>query len=257
VKTAFIVLMGSLAVSAPAQAGVWGDWDCSQKAPREATVDAAGAREVRVIARAGALKIHGRDGATSVAVHGTACSSSQDRLQEIKLVAERRGDVVYVEAAIPEYEWFGGARALDLDIEVPSSIALDVDDGSGSAEIRGVASLKIEDGSGELTIDGVKGGVAVDDGSGSLEVANVGGEVRVKDGSGEIVAHDVGSVLIEEDGSGGVRITRVRGNVRIRDDGSGSISVRDVAGDFTVDQDGSGSIDHHDVRGRVRIPSDE
>jgi hypothetical protein len=254
VKTALVVLMGTLAAAAPARAAFW-DWDCSQKAPREATVDAAGARQVRVIARAGELKIHGREGAGGVAVKGTACSSSPDRLAEIKLIAERRGDTVYVEAAIPEDEWFGGARALDLDIEVPASIALDVDDGSGSAEVRGVGSLKIEDGSGELAIDGVKGSVSVVDGSGSLEIANVGGEVRVNDGSGEIVVHDVGSVLIDEDGSGGIRLTGVRGNATVRDDGSGSISVRDVAGDFTVNDDGSGSIDHHDVHGRVRIPS--
>jgi hypothetical protein len=256
VKTALAVVLGSLALAAPARAGWW-EWDCGHKAPREADVSAAGARQVRVIARAGALKIHGRDGATAVAVHGTACASSEDRLAEVKLVAERRGDVVYVEAAIPEDEWFGGARALDLDIEVPASMALDVNDGSGSAEVRNVGSLKIEDGSGDLSIDGVRGAVTVDDGSGSLDIANVDGQVRLKDGSGEIVVHDVGSVLIDEDGSGGVRLTSVRGDATIRDDGSGSISVRDVAGDFTVDSDGSGSIDHHEVHGRVKIPDDK
>jgi hypothetical protein len=256
VKTTLAVVLGSLALAAPARAGLW-DWDCDQRAPRQATVDAAGARQVRVIARAGELKIHGRDGASAVAVHGTACASSEDRLADIKLVAERRGDVVYIEAAIPEDDWWGGARALDLDIEVPASMALDVEDGSGSAEIRTVGSLKIEDGSGDLIVDTVQGGVAVDDGSGSLDIRNVHGEVRVKDGSGEIVVRDAASVLIDEDGSGSVEVTSVRGNVVVRDDGSGSISVRDVAGDFTVEDDGSGGIDHRDVRGRVRIPGDK
>ena len=255
-KTALAVLVGSLAAAAPARAGLW-DWDCDQRAPREATVNAAGARQVRVIARAGELKIHGRDGASAVAVHGTACASSEERLADVKLVAERRGDVVYIEAAIPDDDWFGGARGLDLDIEVPASMALDVDDGSGSAEVRNVGSLTIEDGSGDLIIDGVHGAVRVDDGSGSLDVSNVAGEVRITDGSGEIVVRDAGSVLIDEDGSGGVRLTSVRGNVVVRDDGSGSISVRDVAGDFTVEDDGSGGIDHHEVRGRVKIPSDK
>jgi hypothetical protein len=255
VKTVLAVLAGTLAVSAPARAGLL-DWNCSEKAPREASVNAAGARTVRVLASAGELKIHGSDGASAVAVHGTACASDADRLAGIKLVAERRGDVVHIEAVIPD-DWSNGARALDLDIEVPASIALDVEDGSGSADIRGVASIRIEDGSGDLRIDGVRGAVTVDDGSGSLNVANVEGAVRIKDGSGEIVVHDVASVLIDEDGSGGVELSHVRGNVVIRDDGSGSISVADVAGDFTVDSDGSGGIDHRDVRGRVKIPSDK
>jgi hypothetical protein len=254
VKTAFAVV-GLLAAAVPARAGWW-DWDCDQKAPREATVDAAGAKQVRVIARAGELKIHGRDGTSAVAIHGTACASSADRLDQIKVVAERRGDVVYVEASIPE-DWWGGQGALDLDVDVPASMALDVDDGSGSADVRGVGSLRIEDGSGELTIDAVKGNVSVDDGSGSLRVTNVGGEVRVEDGSGEIVIDGAGSVRIDQDGSGGVRVANVRGNVVIDDDGSGGIDVREVAGDFTVDNDGSGGIQHHGVRGRVRIPSDK
>ena len=254
-KTVLAVVVGTVAVSAPARAGLW-DGNCDQKASREASVNVDGARKVRVLASAGELKIHGAEGASAVAVHGTACASTEERLADIKLVAERRGDVVHIEAVIPD-NWSSGARALDLDIEVPASIPLEVEDGSGSAQIRGVGSVQIEDGSGELEIDGVRGAVTVDDGSGSLNIANVEGQVRIKDGSGEIVVHDVASVLIDEDGSGGVQLSRVRGNVVIRDDGSGSISVAEVAGDFTVDSDGSGGIDHRDVRGRVRIPGDK
>jgi hypothetical protein len=210
--------------------------ECNHRSPREATVQANGARRIRVIARAGDLKIHGQAGASTVAVHGTACSSRESGLEEIKLIAERRGDEIYVEASMPE-EWFGGARGLDLTLDVPSSIPLDVEDGSGSAEIRDVAALKIDDGSGELRIE------------------NVAGEVRVTDGSGDIVIDHAGSVVIEEDGSGGIRIAGVKGSVVVRDDGSGSIDVSDVGGDFTVEHDGSGGIEQDGVRGAVRIPS--
>jgi hypothetical protein len=188
-----------------------------------------------VIGRAGDLKIQGHEGTAAVTVHGTACASTEDRLASVQLIAERRGEVVYVEAAIPE-EWLGGAAALDLVLDVPASIPLDVEDGSGSADIRDVAALKIVDGSGELRIE------------------NVSGAVTVNDGSGDIVIHKAGSVLIEEDGSGGVHITGVRGSVVVRDDGSGSIDVSDVGGDFSVEHDGSGGITHEGVRGQVRIP---
>jgi len=221
-----------LASAGTASAG-WSE--CSHRSPREASVQANGARRIRVIARAGDLKIQGRADASTVAVHGTACSSREAGLDEIKLIAERRGDEIYVEAAMPD-EWFGGARGLDLALDVPSSLPLEVEDGSGSAEIRDVAALKIEDGSGELRI------------------ANVAGAVSVTDGSGGIVIDHAGSVVIEEDGSGGVRITGVKGSVVVRDDGSGSIDVSDVEGDFTVEHDGSGGVSYDGVRGAVRVP---
>jgi hypothetical protein len=228
---AVVSVFALVALASPASAS----W-CEHRAPREAKVEAAGARSLRVIARAGSLRIQGNEGASAVTIHGTACSSSESRLADIRLVAERRGDVVHVEAAIPD-NWFGGDAGLDLTIEVPASLAVAVEDGSGEATVRHVAALDIEDGSGELRIE------------------DVAGEVRVTDGSGEIVIDRAGSVVIEEDGSGGVRISGVRGSVVVRDDGSGSIDVSDVGGDFTVEHDGSGGIAHDGIRGQVRIPS--
>jgi hypothetical protein len=209
--------------------------ECSHRSPREATVQAGGARRIRVIARAGDLKIRGQAGASAVTVHGTACASRESGLDEIKLIAEQRGDEIYVEADMPD-EWFGGARGLDLVLEVPSSLPLEVEDGSGSAEIRDVAALKI------------------DDGSGNLRIVNVAGAVNVTDGSGDIEIDQAGSVGIASDGSGGMRITGVKGSVVVRDDGSGSIDVSDVGGDFEVDNDGSGGITHDGVRGTVKVP---
>mgnify|MGYP003693604185 CR=1 FL=1 len=122
---------------------------------------------------------------------GTACSSRESGLEEIKLIAERRGDEIYVEASMPE-EWFGGARPRPHTRCPVLHIPLDVEDGSGSAEIRDVAALKIDDGSGELRIE------------------NVAGAVSVTDGSGDIVIDRAGSVVIESDGSGGITDQRSR-----------------------------------------------
>ena len=209
--------------------------ECNHRAPREASIPAAGARSIRVVAGAGDLRIQGRQGATAVGVKGTACASTDGRLKAIRLIAERRGDVVYVEADIPQ-DWMSGAAGLDLAIEVPASIPLDVVDGSGSAQIRDVAALQIDDGSGDLVIE------------------NVAGAVTITDGSGDVDVRQAGSLVVEDDGSGNLRAAGVRGDVAVRDDGSGSIDVSDVGGDFSVDKDGSGGIAHDGVRGQVRIP---
>src|SRR2546423_15170865 len=71
-------------------------WSSAYTAPRNATVNAAGARVVEVEAAAGSLRVEGKQGLSQVQVTGTARASSQGVLTEIRLVAERAGgrDVV-------------------------------------------------------------------------------------------------------------------------------------------------------------------
>ena len=229
-------------------------------APRNAVVDAAGARIVEVEAAAGTLRVEGKAGLKQVQVTGTARSSSQQFLNQIKLIAERRGDVVFIKADIPNNDWDSGfhgnyTAALDLVIRVPQGINADVSDGSGEATILNVGSLEMSDGSGDLTVDGAAGTVSITDGSGSLTIQNVGGDVKVSDGSGDIEVRNVtGSFTVETDGSGGIYATDVRGSVIVENDGSGEIEVNKVGRDFRVDSKGSGSIDYSAVSGHVDVP---
>src|SRR6185503_4775091 len=145
--------------------------ECAHKEAREATVDVRGARTIRVLAGAGGLRIEGRASASAVSIQGTACAADAETLGLIRLVAERRGDTVHVEAVLPEGgHWRGESPRLDLVLEVPDSLPLDVADGSGDASIRGVAALVVDDGSGELEIEDVRGEVVVTDGSGEVSI---------------------------------------------------------------------------------------
>lgn len=140
-------------------------------APRDANVDARGATSIEVRAGAGSLRIEGRPGISQVQVRGTARASSRARLNDIKLIAERRGNVVYIKSDMPDDNGSGFLRGdwnnnmqLDLVIEVPETVALDVEDGSGESKFLNVGPLKLTDGSGDLEIKGAKGDVTVDDG---------------------------------------------------------------------------------------------
>jgi DUF4097 and DUF4098 domain-containing protein YvlB len=229
-------------------------------APRNAVVDASGAKSVEVEAAAGSLRVEGKAGLKQVQVTGTARASSQQFLNQIRLIAERRGDVVFIKADIPDHEWRSGfndnySGSLDLVIQVPQGINADVSDGSGDAKIFNVGSLEAADGSGDLSVDGAAGSVRITDGSGQLTIANVGGDVTVSDGSGEIDVRNVtGSFTVESDGSGSIYATDVRGSVFVESDGSGDIDVNKVGRDFKVDSKGSGSIDYASVTGQVDIP---
>src|ERR1700688_233462 len=135
-------------------------WSTPYSAPRNAVVDAAGARSVEVEAGAGSLRVEGKAGLRQVHVSGTARSSSQQFLSRIKLIAERRGDVVFIKADIPDDERGyddNHSASLDLVIEVPQGINAEVGDGSGDAKITDVGSLDASDGSGSFSVIGAAG----------------------------------------------------------------------------------------------------
>jgi hypothetical protein len=226
-------------------------------APRNATVPAGGAERIEVIARAGGLRIEGRPGARDVSVRGTARASSRSGLEEIKLIAEERRGTIYIEADIPEHHGWNDDdnQSLDLVIEVPRDLPLDVKDGSGDLEIRNVGALQLEDGSGDATVEHIGGNLSVQDGSGDLRITAVKGDVDVTDGSGTLEIRDVeGGVEIGQKGSGSLRITSVAKSVQIHAKGSGSVDVAHVGGDFIVERVASGSVEYSDVKGRVDVP---
>jgi hypothetical protein len=225
-------------------------------APRNAIVNASGARIVEVEAGAGSLRVEGKPGLTQVEVTGTARASSQSVLNDIRLIARRDGDRVFIKADIPDHDgWNDNYDAsLDLVVQVPQGMNADISDGSGDAKVYNVGELEMEDGSGELLIDGAQS-VRVSDGSGSLTIENVRGDVTVNDGSGDIDVRNVaGSFIVESDGSGGINATDVRGSVIVRNDGSGGIDVNKVGRDFRVENKGSGDIEYAEVTGTVDIP---
>jgi hypothetical protein len=228
-------------------------------AQRNATLSTRGARRIEVYAKAGLLRIEGREGATEVRVRGTARASSRSLLDQIRLIAEPRDGGVRIEAEIPERDrgWSDDEdrQALDLVIEVPSTIPLEVEDGSGDLEIRNVGPVDLTDGSGEAIIESVAGRLRVKDGSGELRITGVRGDVEVEDGSGEIEIRKIrGEVDVRNDGSGELRIDEVGRSVHVGSKGSGAVGVSHVGGDLVIDRVSSRSVDYSDVRGRIDVP---
>ena len=253
--------------------------ECRYEEERHAVLDASEARLLKVVARAGSLRIEGRSDLKRVRVEGVACAHDRDDLEKIQLITDDAGSTLRVEARLPggsswNWNWGHHSPKLDLVIEVPDTLPLDVRDTSGGIEIRAVGDLELDDSSGGIEVEDVRGSLVLNDSSGGIKIEQVAGDARLRDSSGRISIRDVGrSVLIERDSSGAIQISEVRGDVRIERDGSGSITVSDVGGsvnvgqdgsgsisvsrvkgDFSVGRDGSGGIDYDRVAGRVSVP---
>jgi DUF4097 and DUF4098 domain-containing protein YvlB len=257
------ILKSAVLITALIPAAASAQWTTEgYTAPRNATVNASGARRIQIDAAAGFLKVRGVSSG-EVKVAGVARSSRQNLLPEIKLVAERRGDVVYIKADIEERNNWGdwsdnNYRALDLTIDVPSQIPLEIEDGSGEIEINGTAGVDLVDGSGSIEMENIGGPVKIDDGSGEIQLRNIRGNINVNDGSGEIVARGVtGNLTVDDDGSGSIEAYDVTGSFVVRNDGSGGIKADGIGADFDVRSKGSGSVDYYNVKGTVRIPDDD
>lgn len=243
---AFLLLPGALAAQ-----------DCDVRRDLEQQLDAPGLDGVLIEAHAGSLEVVGAD-VDRIRVRGVVCASDDDLAAGARLVVERRRDAAWIEADLPEADglWGRSYVRMDLTVEMPRSLAADIEDGSGSTVVREIAAVRLDDGSGGIEIRDIAGAVIISDGSGEVRVERVG-SVEMDDGSGEIEVWDVrGSVLVTEDGSGEIEVRDVAGDVRIAEDGSGSILVVGVAGDLIIEEDGSGSVRYQEVQGMVRVPDD-
>lgn len=232
-------------------------WDsCDNEAEREASAALDGIERVEILARAGDLVVEGRGGASSVEVTGKACASSKSLLQEIHIKTEKSGSTLRVIADIPKTKGWNSQARMDLRIELPNDIRVDVDDSSGDFRAEGVQLGKVDDGSGDITIRSSSGDLDLDDGSGDIRISDFRGDVRFEDGSGDARLADIdGSVHVTSDGSGDLTMEKVTGTVKVDSDGSGDIFAGDVGGDFLVASAGSGDVRHRQVAGRVDTPS--
>jgi hypothetical protein len=197
--------------------------------------------------------------------------NTQEILDNLQLDMEVRGNTFYLKADHRGGWNWGDSGCIDIYINMPANIELDVDDGSGPLSISGIdrnvgikdgsgeieltrinGSIRIHDGSGEIRVRNAQGNLEINDGSGSIDLRYLGGNVQIQDGSGSIHVDDVGGdLVISGDGSGEIRVRNIQHNVDIHD-GSGSIDVLQVGGNVHI-HDGSGSIRVEHTEGNVQI----
>lgn len=194
-------------------------------------------KTLRANTGAGTLKIIGEQGRDIISVEADIYTIEKD---EYTLTLERSGDKAKLVADVSNWSgnsWnIGGNNRprIDLIVKMPATLALELDDGSGSVNIMGLSNnIEVEDGSGSLEIDGGNN-INIDDGSGSLVVKNATGNVFIEDGSGSVTVKNTGGKVTIDDNSGGINIEGA-GSLEIIDSGSGGVNIEGVLGSVEVD----------------------
>jgi DUF4097 and DUF4098 domain-containing protein YvlB len=262
-----------------ASATAFAHQECRFTAERNLDIDPSGLKDLALVLGSSDAHVEGVAGLKRIEVRGKACASEEAWLKDLTLEQERAGDRVKVITSTnhaTHMNWFGSSYAyIDVEVRLPADLALDIDAGSGDANVANVAALSFNSGSGDLQANHVTGNavvkvgsgdIVIDDmgnltieraGSGDIRATKVRGEVKVGHiGSGDLSFRDVhGAVQIESVGSGDVTVDRAGGDVVVGSVGSGDVTVDGVGGNFVVHHAGSGDLRHHNVTGKIDVPS--
>ena len=140
---------------------------------------------------------------------------------------------------------------INLMIEVPLKLNVNITDGSGAIQIQNlVGNVTMDDDSGKIQVENISGKVIINDGSGKIDLEDIRGNVTVKDGSGSIQVDQIIGDVYVMDGSGDLTILHIDGNVTVSDD-SGDIDISDVSKAVFISESGSGELNIERVRGKI------
>lgn len=250
---------------------------CKYSADHNFDVDPAGLKTLQLVLGSDDARVEGVAGSKRIEVRGKACASDESWLKELDVKQERSGDRLRVETTHNREShsgWGTNYRYIKLEIRMPPELLVDIDSGSGDADVSNVAALNYGAGSGDLkarriagdvTVHVGSGDVIIDDlgnltvdrvGSGDIRASNVHGGVKVGHvGSGDLKLSNVKqAVHVESVGSGDLVVDRAGGDVEVGSIGSGDVTADDIGGNFIVHSAGSGDLRHHHVTGKVEVP---
>ena len=235
------------------------DW-CKYEKEIDLTLDLTASDVLAISAAAGDLEVIGISGTREAVIHGRACASKEEWLEASEIIAKQgRRAQIAVELPGTDGDWtfFGNNYVwMDLEIEVPEELALEIKDSSGDMSLKNIAAVSLQDSSGDIEVENARDTISIRDSSGDIDIDELEGDLIIEsDSSGDIYASDInGAVLIKQDSSGDIRVTHVSDDVVVERDSSGDISASDVGGDFRVLKDGSGGISSKNIAGEVDIP---
>jgi hypothetical protein len=205
---------------------------------------AGGLSGLSIHAGPGSLEVKGVAGADLVHVVAVIRVDERDAEQARKAIEahttlslQRNGENAQLISGFADgFFGFGDSGTIELTVEVPEGMHLDIDDSSGAVVISGTrGNVTVDDSSGSMTISDV-GAVDIEDSSGSVEISGATGDVVVDDGSGSKTIETVAGSVRVGDGSGSIQIDGVEGDVVVEESGSGGVTVDNVRGTVTTDE---------------------
>lgn len=200
-------------------------------------------KQLNIDVGAGDLFIMGKKGQTEITVIAKVFGEELND-DDYTLSLKREGNKAVLIAQFNDNTH--NNERIDVEVIMPPSLALLVDDRSGDLTIESVDNgLTLNDRSGDIELNDIAGLIKIEDRSGDVEGKNLRGDVLINDRSGEIYLNDVFGNVNIDDSSGDIRVKNVSGLVTV-EDSSGDINING-AGNFKLKNDGSGDVNLRNI----------
>jgi hypothetical protein len=210
------------------------------------TIKAPSAPSLKVDARNGAIHVHTGTG-SEVVIEATVKMTTQERLGQVTLVADKNTDgVLEVYAKPPEGGW-KSSEGCAFDVAVPSAAPVALTTDNGSIHCEGMKGRGVfETSNGSVHVIDHDGTVKIGTSNGRIEVTGATGAVESRTSNGSVTvrlaAANTGPVVIRTS-NGSVTLdlgSGFRGRLGVQTS-NGSISLPSAAEGLTVNQSGHNS----------------
>jgi DUF4097 and DUF4098 domain-containing protein YvlB len=212
----------------------------------EYTFDTPGTVKLRVVLASGDVEVETDDTDRTEIELLARGRGGQERLHEIVVKAEERGDTHEIVVEQPKRWHVGIFRDSEIRVRIrcPHGSAIETQTESADVAVRGrVASAHAKTGSGDLSFTQVDGELVANSASGDISGEDVGGDCVVKTASGDVDIRSVGGTFAG---------SLVSGDLRLHD-ARDSVTVATVSGDQWIGSVSAGEIRLQAVSGDVRV----
>ena len=215
------------------------------------------ARNLKVVADAGAVKIQGagQPNVSYVIRKRVAAGSEQEarrQFEKFRVSASNSGDTALIKGTCMNDT---GRSRLSVNYEVvaPQNLALVyMRSGGGSLSVNNInGRVDGETGGGDIRLDAINGPVSATSGGGTIDVGTIGGDLRVETGGGDIRIRMANGELNAQSGGGNIWIESTSRNVQV-ETGGGAIQIHKTGGALRAES-GGGDLDIGDVGGAASV----
>lgn len=227
-------------------------------------LEASGIRVLEITSGNGDMGIKGSDKAEAITVNADIEVMEDDPAeireiieQQLKFTLEKRANRAVLDAHFAKSFFLlslflDKGRSISLNIEVPSSLELNIHDGGGNLYISDMKndlivvdedgtcvlenisadSIKVSDAAGVLILTNVRGKIELEDKSEDIELSGCEGEIRITDTTDSILVEQCKGPLYIDDSVGQIVVEDHAGAVTIHARGRGDVTLRNVNGEI-------------------------
>ncbi len=184
-------------------------WDDAPfKGDKSAAIAHVAGSSVKVESENGSIKLT-KAGTAEVTIHATVRAKTQERLDAVKITANREaGGVLHVFAQWPTKR--ENSEGVSFEIQVPDANGVTLNTSNGSLIIGALAGqAELTTSNGAITISGHEGSAAIKTSNGQITVSDLTGMLTAKTSNGGI------SVTLPDANQGPANLTTTNGSIKL------------------------------------------